>query len=355
MVDVSVIMPVYNAGKYLKESLDCILNQSLSDLEVICVDDGSSDDSLDIIKDIAATDSRVKYHHQENRGGGAARNVAIKHATGKYIYFMDADDKLDNNALKECFDISEEKHLDFLIFKAIDYVEDTGEYVTSEEYTMSDVCNFVKDKVFSYKDLGDLIFKISVTPWCKFYNREFVVKSNAKFAEGLIFHDNIFFYDSLFYAKRIYFYNKVLYTRRRHSASSTGAGDRRHINYITISEMIWEIFFRHNVFDEYKKDMQTKKFGVVHYWYKHIKEEFKEEYFTEMKVDYEKIAKDDDFCRYIVGDLVDWQKNIFMSVIDSDTHEEFDLHIRNYELERENKHLKELLDSPLHKLIASRL
>lgn len=355
MVDVSVIIPVYNASKYLRESLDCILNQSLSDLEVICVDDGSTDDSLDILKEIASQDGRVRYQHQENQGGGAARNAAIPHATGKYIYFMDADDKLDTNALMECFDIAEEKQLDFLIFKATDYLEDTGEYVTSEEYTMSEVQQFVGDSIFNYNDLGDLIFKISVTPWCKFYNREFVVNSKAKFAEGLIFHDNIFFYDILFYAERIYFYNKVLYTRRRHSASSTGAGDKRHINYITISEMIWEIFFRHKVFDRYKADMQTKKFGVVHYWYKHILEEFKQDYFAEMKKDYARIAEDDDFCNYITSDLVDWQKNIFLSVLDSDTREEFDLHIKNYELERENEHLKELMDEPLYKLAFSKL
>ena len=355
MVEVSVIMPVYNAEDYLAESIDCILNQTLTDIELICIDDGSADGSLDILKDIAAKDSRLRYYHQENRGGGAARNVAIPKARGKYIYFMDADDKLDTNGLKRCYDIAEQKQLDFIIFKAIDYAEDTGEYFTTDDYTMDELSAFVGDRIFKYSDIGDLIFKMSVTPWCKFYNRKFVVDSKAKFAEGLIFHDNIFFYDSLFYAERIYFLNETLYTRRRHSASSTGAGDKRYLNFIQISDMIWDIFKRHGVFWTYVDEMFTKKVGVVHYWYKHIQEEYKELYFSEMKRNYEKIAEDEDILKYVDEDLIDWQKNIFKSALEADTREEFDLLIKNYDLEVENRHLSELLDEPIHKLIISRL
>ncbi len=354
MVEVSVIMPVYNAEDYLAESIDTILNQTLTDIEVLCVDDGSQDSSLDILKDISERDSRVRYFHQENRGGGAARNLAIPKATGKYIYFMDADDKLDLDALRQCRDIAQKKDLDFLIFKARDYAEDTGEYFTTDDYTMEELYEFVGDKIFSYKDIGDLIFKISVTPWCKFYNRKFVVDSKAKFAEGLIFHDNIFFYDSLFYAKRIYFLNKTFYTRRRHSASSTGAGDRRYLNFIEISDMIWDIFKRHGVFWTYIDEMFTKKVGVVHYWYKHIQEDYKELYFSEMKKNYEMIAQDERIMDYVENDLIDWQKNIFKSALEADTREEFDLFIKNYDLRVENRHLKELLDEPVYKLAFSK-
>ena len=355
MVEVSVIMPVYNAADYLKESLDCILNQTLEDIEVICVDDGSGDNSLEILHDIAAEDSRVRVFHQENRGGGAARNVAIPHAAGSYIYFMDADDRLKENALMECLNIARSKELDFIVFKAVNYAEDSGKYFETDDYSMNEIADFVKDKVFSYRDLGDLIFKMSVTPWCKFYNRDFVVNSHARFAEGLIFHDNIFFYDSLFCAERIYFLDEVLYIRRRHSASSTGAGDKRYINYITISDMIWNIFFRHDVFDEYKAELATKKFGVINYWYKNIQDEYKKAYFEEMKRDFERIASDGDFYEYITTDLVDWQRNILESCLEADIYEEYDLMMENYDLEIENRHLKELLDEPVYKIASSKI
>lgn len=355
MVEVSVIVPVYNASDYLKQSIDCILNQSLKDLEVICVDDGSTDNSLEILKEISADDGRVRFYHQENRGGGAARNLALTYAEGKYIYFMDADDMIEPTALEECRDICEKKNLDFVIFKAMNYAEDTGEYFETDDYTMSEIADYVKDKVFSYKDLGNLVFKMSVTPWCKFYNHDFVRMTKAKFAEGLIFHDNIFFYDSLFYAKRICFLDKFLYTRRRHSASSTGAGDRRYINYITISDMIWEIFFRHNVFDQYRSELSTKKFGVANYWYKNIQEEFKNDYFMEMKKDFERIKSDEKFYEYISHDLVEWQRNILDSVIEADTVEEYDLMLKNYDLEVENRHLKEILNEPIHKIAFSKI
>ena len=105
MVKVSVIMPVYNAEDFLSESIDCILNQSLDDLELICVDDGSVDSSLDILNDYASRDSRVKVFHQENRGGGAARNVAMTHASGKYLYCMDSDDLLKEDSLEKLYEL----------------------------------------------------------------------------------------------------------------------------------------------------------------------------------------------------------------------------------------------------------
>lgn len=352
---VSVIIPVYNAEDYLNQSLEGVLNQSLSDLEVICVDDGSTDSSLDILNAAAKKDNRIKVYHQENRGGGAARNVALGYAGGEYVYFMDADDRLKEGALSECYEMAESRNLDFVIFKAMNYAEDTGEYFKTDDYSMDSIAEIVGDKVFSYSDLGDMIFDLSVTPWCKFYRRDFINMTGARFAEGLIFHDNIFFYDSLFYAKRICFLDKFLYIRRRHSASSTGAGDKRYINYITISDMIWEIFFRHGVFDEFKAELCTKKFGVINYWFKNIQEQYKKDYFDAMKKDFERIACDSEFYDYICDGLVDWQKNILESCLEAETPEEYELMIKNYDLEIENEHLRQLLDGPLYKLALKRV
>ena len=338
MVKVSVIIPVYNAEQYLEESINGILNQTLTDLEVLCVDDGSVDNSLEMLNEFAEKDRRVRVFSQENKGGGAARNAALPHATGKYIYFMDADDALDSNALQEFWEIAEEKDVDFLIFQAINYAEDTGEYYETQDYTMAELAEAVGDDIFNYEDIGDLIFKMSVTPWSKFYNRKFVEMTGAKFAEGLIFHDNIFFWDTLLYAKRIYFYQKFLYTRRRHSASSTGAGDRRYVNSIIINNLITKIFIDHGVFEKYRHRLYNRKLNLVLLRYNNIQEQYKEFFFREIRKDFLKMQDDERYDDF-KGCL--WKKNkVFYDCVEKyDDFYLFDIHLQNGLLEVSNEDL----------------
>ena len=101
MTKVSVVMPVYNAARFLDESVNSILNQTLDDLELICVDDGSTDDSLSILNDFASKDDRVKVFSLDHQGGGNARNYGLTQITGEYLFCMDADDTLDLNAFED--------------------------------------------------------------------------------------------------------------------------------------------------------------------------------------------------------------------------------------------------------------
>ncbi len=341
MPKVSVVIPVYNASDYLEESLDCILNQTLSDIEVICVDDGSEDNSLDILNEIAQKDSRVKVLSQTNQGGGAARNNALKYTSGDYLYFMDADDKVELNAFEELYEICENRSLDFAIFKAINYAEDTGEYFETSYYNMDIIRDFAGDKVFGFDDLGDLIFNISVTPWCKFYNRKFAIDSGAQFLEGSIFHDNQFFWEVLFNAKRMYFVDKAYYTRRRHSASSTGAGDIRYINIINVVNNIIALFVKYGKLDQFKEILYNKKVFWIHTRYLEIQDEFKGEFYLKMKEDFQNI-EDESF-----KGLLDAKNGfIFESVISSKTQREFDLRYENYLLTQENIKLKRQKELP---------
>ncbi|MBQ2831191.1 glycosyltransferase family 2 protein [Methanobrevibacter sp.] len=324
MVKVSVIMPVYNAEDYLEDAIGGILNQTLDDWELICVDDGSADSSLEILNEFASNDSRIKVYHQENRGGGAARNVALTHTTGEYLYCMDADDSIEPYALEECYEIATQKDLDFIIFQANNYDVDTDTYNNFRIFRMDNIADKVGESIFSYRDLGDLIFDTSSTPWCKFYNLDFVKRTGAQFAEGLIFHDNIFWWEILLNGERIYFYRKYLYTRNNHSKSSTGAGDRRYLDAIPISNMIWDIFFRYGQFDNYRKGLGMRKFDKVLHWYDRIQEDLKEEYFQAMKEDYEKIAEDKEFCDNFVPEISKKSKDIFLNTLKATNHEEFD-------------------------------
>ena len=99
MVKVSVIIPVYNVEPYLKQCMDSVVGQTLKDIEIICVDDGSTDNSLDILREYAAEDSRIQIIEQKNAGAGAARNNGMRYATGKYLSFLDSDDFYVNSNL----------------------------------------------------------------------------------------------------------------------------------------------------------------------------------------------------------------------------------------------------------------
>ena len=289
MVKVSVIMPVYNAEDYLAESIDCILNQTIEDWELICVDDGSKDNSLQMLNEYASQDSRIHVYHQENRGGGAARNVAIEHATGEYMYCMDADDMIDLDALEKLYILALQRDLDLIIFQAINYDDKLDEYYHSEYYDMNELADYVGEDVFNIDTLGEYIFKVSVTPWCKFYKTDFVKDSNAQFAEGLIFHDNIFSWDVLFNAERIMFLRQSLYIRRRHITSSTGAGDKRHTSTITINNMITKRFMDYGYFDQYKSRLYNKKIYLAYRRFGEVQDEFKPYFYDVMKEDFTKM------------------------------------------------------------------
>ena len=105
MVKVSIIMPIYNVAPYLEEAFDSILNQSLKEIEIIAVNDGSTDNSEDIIKKYQQRDKRILSFSQENQGQSVARNLALQHATGEYIYMMDSDDVLTGpDVLLTCYE-----------------------------------------------------------------------------------------------------------------------------------------------------------------------------------------------------------------------------------------------------------
>ena len=354
MVKVSVVIPVYNVEDFLGECLDSILGQTLTDIEVICVNDGSKDKSLDILNDYASRDSRITVLDQKNGGHAVATNRGMELARGKYLFLMDSDDILDLKALELTYNLAEEKQVDFVIFQAINYYMDKNQLIEEENYSMNALADYVGSDVFDYTDIRDYVFDITVTPWSKLYNREFIQKNDITFPEGLVFDDNVFFYDVLFAAKRITFLREHLFKRRWYPTSSTRAGDLRFLNYIDICNLIWDVFFRYDEFNNFRDELFKKKVSVIYYWYENIRPEFKEEFFNAMKEDYENIRADEKFCKYMMDNLNRWQKTIFKSVLKSETREEFDLYMENYNLEVENRHLEKLLDMPILKLISSK-
>lgn len=340
MVKVSVVIPVYNVEEFLGECLDSICNQTLEDIEIICVNDGSKDRSLEILNEYASRDERITVIDQENGGHAVATNRGMKLAKGEYLFLMDSDDILDLKALEESYKVAEEKQVDFVIFQAINYYMDTGELVEAENYSMNGLYDIVGDSIFNYKDVKDYVFNITVTPWSKLYKRDFIEKNSITFPEGLVFDDNVFFYDVLFAADKITFLKKHLFKRRWYSQSSTRSGARHFKDYIQICELIWQVFAKYGVFYEFEKELYHKKVSTVYYWYKNINEEFKQEFFDEMKEDYLRIAADDEFCKNFYKKITKSNRRIFTNVLKADTYKEFNLLMEIDDLKKENKKLK---------------
>ena len=123
-IKVSVVIPVYNTEKYVREAVESIMNQTLRELEIIIINDGSTDNSLQVVEELAAADSRIQVYSQSNQGLSMARNAGITHAHGRYIYFMDSDDLLEKDAMELCYNKCEEKELDFVFFDAQSFFEE---------------------------------------------------------------------------------------------------------------------------------------------------------------------------------------------------------------------------------------
>lgn len=314
---ISVIIPVYNVEKYLSECLDSILNQTFNDIEVICVNDGSTDNSLSILKEYQNKDSRIKILTQKNKGAASARNNGLNQAKGKYIYFMDSDDYIENNAFAEIYNLSESKNLDMNIFKIISFMEGSEEKFTSTYLEMEFLKDLVGDEVFSFRDLGKKMYDLAVTPPGVLFKRDLI--SDIRFPEGLIYEDNVFFLEAVFNAKRMYFYDKHLYNYRRRNESVTTTGSN-FSDIIEIRNMIIDLARKYDNFYPY---LYYKKLNLIRNRFLDVSEEYKEDFFRKIQKDFnehkEEYESSKDFNK-----LSDNQKKIFYAGLNASDYKEFE-------------------------------
>ena len=194
MVDVSIIIPVYNAEKFLEKCVRSALTQTLSNLEIICVDDGSSDNSLNLLEQLQQEDSRVLIFSQKNRGAGAARNCALKHATGEFVLFLDADDYLlDQKALEVIVNIAKERHL--VICGGLRCI-DNEDTITPFYLHRDKLQNCPEGVIIKYSDYqGDYYYQNYL------YSRKLLIDNQLYFPNYRRFQDPPFFVKTMFCAK----------------------------------------------------------------------------------------------------------------------------------------------------------
>ena len=128
-IEISVIVPVYNSEKYLKQCLDSIVGQTFKDIEIICVNDGSTDSSSQILAEYASKDDRFVIINQENGGAGKARNTGLDASRGKYLSFLDSDDFFESTMLEKAYKKIEQDNSDFVVYNSDQYITDKDDYI----------------------------------------------------------------------------------------------------------------------------------------------------------------------------------------------------------------------------------
>lgn len=233
---VSVIIPVFNTEPFLKTAMFSILNQTLHEIELIIVDDGSTDNSLTILKDLAQTDARISIFSQPNSGQSIARNTALKHATGEYVYFMDSDDILDVKALEICYKEAKEKDLDIVTFDAVAFCENPSVKLRGYNYSRS---GKIDEGVHSGIEMLELFLSDNLykaAPWLLFVKRDFLVNLNLEFYPGIIHEDELFTPILYLNANRVLFIPKILFHRRvrENSTMTKGFSHKNLKGYYTV-------------------------------------------------------------------------------------------------------------------------
>lgn len=184
MVNVSVIIPVYNVAQYLRECLDSLLSQTLDGVELICVNDGSTDDSGNILDEYARKHSNVVVINQPNQGQSAARNNAISHARGKYIAFVDSDDFVDSGMLRKMFRVAEDNDCPLVICDCLLYWPDKTARFNAAGRLEEGV---VYGETELYKALLDV--SLNTVVWGRLYRRDIWQQNNLTFPVGQIYED----------------------------------------------------------------------------------------------------------------------------------------------------------------------
>lgn len=206
---VSIIMPVYNVEAYLEDGLKTLLSQTLKQIEIIAVDDGSTDRSLEILNEYAKKDSRVKVYTQENKFAGVARNLGLEKAQGEYVMFLDSDDFFVQKLAEEAYYAAKINKADVVLWGAKHYHNVTHEYKKAGWLLNSKVAP--KKQPFSYKDCPTHLYQITTPcPWTKMFRRKFVLETGLQFQALRNSNDVFFTYASLAMAKKIAMVNKEL-------------------------------------------------------------------------------------------------------------------------------------------------
>lgn len=217
---VSVVIPVCNVEQYLQECLDSALAQTLQDIEILCVDDGSKDSSPQILDEYARKDSRIKVIHKPNAGYGHTMNVGLDAATGEYLAILESDDIIKPNMYEVLYKLAKEHDLDLIKSDHEVFVGEPG----NRDFTYKSI---LTNRAYYYRVLEPAreqkVFDAQMQTWSGLYRIRFLRENNIRHNEtpGASYQDNGFWFQTFMHAKRAYFVDRAFYMLRRDNPNSS--------------------------------------------------------------------------------------------------------------------------------------
>lgn len=241
MPKVSVIVPIYNVEKYLEKCINSLLSQTLEDIQIILVNDGSKDNSGNIAKEYEKNNkNRVIYVEKENGGLSDARNYGLKYATGDFIAFLDSDDYIEKNDYEEMYN------------KAI---EENADYVE---------CDFIwefpnkirVDKQYPYKNKKEMLSFVRVVAWNKLIKRQLITDNNLEFPKGLRYEDVEFTYKLIPFINKFAYVDKPFIHYVQREGSIANVQNERTAEIFTVLDNVIEFYKKNNIYEEYRNELE---------------------------------------------------------------------------------------------------
>ncbi|MGL5057386.1 MAG: glycosyltransferase [Fusobacteriaceae bacterium] len=288
---VSVVIPVYNVELYLKEALDSVINQTLKEIEIIVVNDGSTDGSFEIIKEYKEKDSRIVVIDQKNQGLSCARNSGLRKAYGEYIYFMDSDDYISLDTLEICYKKSLANDLDFVFFDAQSFTNDNID-ISGFDYDRSSTVS-EKNLFSGVEILKELLDKKKYRSAAvlNFIKLDYLKKIDLEFYPGILHEDELFTFILFIFAKKTSYINRKFFQRRvrPNSIMTNQKGEKNMFGYITVAKELKKI--REIEKDNEKRllldikigDMISSSISLSKYLDKNLQKKYKKEFEEDYK------------------------------------------------------------------------
>ncbi len=240
MTKISVIVPVYNVEKYIRKCLESLVKQTLKEIEIIIVDDGSTDNSVQIINEYMQNNENIKYYKKENGGLSDARNYGMQFATGKYIAFLDSDDYIDVTTYEKMYEKAKKEDSDIV------------------------ECNFYwnygrknkKDIGEIYDNRKQMIEKARVVAWNKLYKKELLEKTKLKFPKGLRYEDVEFFYKLVPNIQTVSFVKEPLIYYVQRKKSIINIQNEKNADIFTVLNNVIKYYKEKHIYNDYKEELE---------------------------------------------------------------------------------------------------
>ena len=318
---ISIIVPVFNSEELLGNCLDSLKNQTLSDIEIICVDDGSSDGSLRILRDYESEDGRFRIFTQENSGAGAARNCGIDESRGEFILFVDSDDYMESDACEKLYEQAHRLDCDLILFDSIRHFPNNRDLYLIHFRQNKDIDYGIR--VFDYEYFRNRVFDGEYgVIWNKMYKASFIRDNEIRFPSHKIYNDVEFHVKTTLLAKKISYVAGTFYHYNRLGHSSLQTSFVKTENTIVFFDVLHglvDFLVENELFEEFKKEFVNFTIFELKNKLKSIDENHKQEFFEKTKEFYYFLELDSDEVNNIPFEYF----MHFIFVVNSDDYSDF--------------------------------